>query len=371
MRSFGQLYLASLREWWRDSTAMLWSMAFPVVIALAIGVIFSSGGKIFFRLGVVNEAGDAGQPIVDSFKQNDAFQISEGSRQDELDALEEGRREGVVIISAETGAALSHHTLPVSDPADQVPLAVHIDPNATNTQAVLNMVQQTLIAIDARLTGTLPLLSIQTESASAHHLRSADYMLPGVLALSLLLLGLYVTAMPLVSLREKEVLRRMGSTPLDRRTLLAAQVAFRLTVALIQSVVIICISIVVFDLPLVAANLPAVTGMVLLGAAAFITLGYFLSTLAKTEEAVQVVIGLTFLLFVFLSGVLVPLWRIPGYVRPVVDIIPLTYLADALRQLMVDANPDHSLTTDVLVLVAWLAACTILALRFFRWEPQS
>ena len=58
----------------------------------------------------------------------------------------------------------------------------------------------------------------------------------------------------------------------------------------------------------------------------------------------------------------------PDWIRPVVDAIPLTYLGDALRQLMVNGGGFHSMTTNVLVLGIWLALSTVLAVIFFKWE---
>jgi ABC-2 type transport system permease protein len=196
-------------------------------------------------------------------------------------------------------------------------------------------------------------------------------MLPGVLAMSLMLMGVYVTAIPLVTLREKQVLRRMGATPLSRTSLLVSQVAFRVTVALIQALVIVALSVGIFDLPLRTTRLPAVVAVVLLGAALFITLGYCLAGLSRTEEAAQVAGGLSFLVFALLSGSLIPLWRIPNHVQPLVDAIPLTYLSDALRQIMVSANGAYSMPRNILALAIWLVVCTVLALRLFRWEPQG
>ena len=370
MRTFGQLYLASLREWRRDTTALLWSMMFPVLIALAVGVIFSGGGKIFFRIGVVNEAGAAGEPLAEGFRRNAAMHVFEGSREDELDALEDGRREAVVIIPAQAGVALAGYDGAITDPGEQVPVAVHYDPNSANAQAVVSLVSETLAGIEAQLSGSLPLLSLQSEAAVSEGLRTVDYMLPGILAMALLLNGLYITAGPLISLREKAILRRMGATPLTRNTMLAAQIAFRLTVAVIQAAAVIAIGHFIFNVPVVTDNLPGLAGMVLLGAAMFITFGYALAALARTEESAQALVGVPFLLFTLLSGTLVPLWRVPGWIRPLVDAIPLTYLADGLRQLMVDHNPTFSMTRNILVLIVWLAICTALAVRFFRWEPQ-
>jgi ABC-2 type transport system permease protein len=70
----------------------------------------------------------------------------------------------------------------------------------------------------------------------------------------------------------------------------------------------------------------------------------------------------------FLSGIFSPIDFMPDFMRPRVTAMPLTYLGDALRQIMVDAAPIYSLTTDMAVLVGWLAVCMVLTSRFFRWE---
>lgn len=371
MRAFSQLYAANVREWRRDPTALLWSMMFPVVIALVVGLVFSSSGKMFFRIGMVNEAGADGQRFITAFEGNPAFQISTGTRQSELDALQHGRRDALVILPPALTTALATYDRPLTDAAQQVPLDVRYDSGTPNGPAAADLIQQTLAVVEAQITGTLPLLTVTTEAMTVQRLRTADYMLPGVLALSLLLLGLYVTAIPLVSLREKAVLRRMGCTPLTRVMLLASQFAFRLTVALVQALVIIAISVLVFDLPLHARDLPATTGIVVLGAAVFIAFGYLLAAVARSEEAAQVLAGLPFLVFGLLSGVLIPYWRIPAPVQRVMDVIPLTYLADALRQVMTGANGRYSMTTNVMMLGMWLVICTLLAIRLFRWQPMT
>ena len=70
----------------------------------------------------------------------------------------------------------------------------------------------------------------------------------------------------------------------------------------------------------------------------------------------------------FLSGIFFPVDFIPGFMRPIVTAVPLTYLGDALRQTMVNATPLHSLAIDMAILAGWLVVCMALAIRFFRWE---
>ena len=70
----------------------------------------------------------------------------------------------------------------------------------------------------------------------------------------------------------------------------------------------------------------------------------------------------------FLGGVFFPVEMMPDFLRPVVQAIPLTYLADSLRQVTVDASALHSHVVNLSVLGGWLVACLALAIRFFRWE---
>jgi len=58
----------------------------------------------------------------------------------------------------------------------------------------------------------------------------------------------------------------------------------------------------------------------------------------------------------------------PDFMRPILAIIPLTYLGDAFRQVMVEATPLYPLSMDIAILVGWLVVCMLLAIRLFRWE---
>ena len=374
MRSGVYLYLATVREFARDKTALFWTLAFPVMFMGIMGVVFSRDDNISFDVGVVNEDGAASARLVEGFKQVSVFKVTEGARADELKALEDGDRAVVIVIPAGTGAAFQAQATNLTGafPRAAALLDVHYDPAQQNqSQVALSIIDRVIAGMNEQILGVTPVLAIQRQTVTADDFRYIDYLLPGVLAMSLMQLGLFGTAAPLVSLREKQVLRRMGATPLSKTTLLASQVGFRLTTALVQTGLIVLVGALAFGVSIEVANTPAILAIVLLGAATFITFGYVLSGFAKTEEAVQGLISLPNFLFMFLSGIFFPIEWMPGWIRPVVDVIPLTYLGDALRATMLDAGSDFSMARNVAVLGAWLAVCGALAVRFFRWEPQA
>ena len=70
----------------------------------------------------------------------------------------------------------------------------------------------------------------------------------------------------------------------------------------------------------------------------------------------------------FLSGTFFEVSNMPSFIEPVVKILPLTYVSDALRQIMVDGSPLHSMTVDIAVMAAWTVICLAITIRFFRWD---
>jgi ABC-2 type transport system permease protein len=58
----------------------------------------------------------------------------------------------------------------------------------------------------------------------------------------------------------------------------------------------------------------------------------------------------------------------PAFLQPVAALMPLTYLGDALRQVMVGGVPYAPLWLDALVLTGWLVVCFLISARWFRWE---
>ena len=185
--------------------------------------------------------------------------------------------------------------------------------------------------------------------------------------MALMQLGLFATVAPLVNLRQEQVLRRLGATPLPRWQLLVSQVLFRLTIGLIQCGIILGISVAFFNVHVVG-NPVLLVGLVILGALMFISLGYLIASLARTVESANGISQAINFPMLFLSGIFFPLAFLPAFLTPVVRALPLTYLGDAFRQVSVGGVPQFPLMVDVLVLAGWALVCSLLAARFFKWE---
>ncbi len=276
-----------------------------------------------------------------------------------LTALCDGKRDAVVIIPAGASDAISRQ--------QTAPIELHYDPSRSNSQIVLPIIDQVLQDAAQRIRPQPDVFQLKPVTVQATALRTIDFLIPGILAMSILNLALFATAQPIISLRTQGVLRRLGATPLPRPILLAAYICMRVAIALFQTGVIVAVGIGLFGMNM-AGNWLLFIGMLLLGTLAFIAIAFLIAAIARTEESGSALTSAIQLPMLFLSGIFFPVDALPGFLRPIVDALPLTYLADALRQVMIGATPYHSMVVNSLVLLAWLIVSSVLAIRFFKWE---
>lgn len=194
--------------------------------------------------------------------------------------------------------------------------------------------------------------------------RNLAFVVPGILAMGIMWLGVFA-AIPLVAQREQGVLKRFAVTPLPRFTLVAAEVASRLIVALAQALAILLAARLFFAVP-VRGSFGLLVGLVALGALCFVATGYAVAALCPTQQAAHGWTQLVSFPMIFLCGVFFPLAAMPGMLQPLVHVLPLTYLADGLRQAVTGAGA-FSPGLDAAFLAGWSAACVALAARYFRW----
>ncbi len=100
----------------------------------------------------------------------------------------------------------------------------------------------------------------------------------------------------------------------------------------------------------------------------FVSIGYMLVSFARTEESANGILQIVQFPMMFLSGIFFPLELLPSVLQPVVKVIPLTYLGDLLRGVLVGIPYNYGPSVSLLVLGAWLIVSFSAAVRFWRWD---
>jgi len=185
-----------------------------------------------------------------------------------------------------------------------------------------------------------------------------DTLAPGVMALVATFATTVLSILVLVRERSQGLLERIFATPLRAGEFVAGHALSLALVAMGQSVILIVASLVIFHATFVG-NLVLAFGVLTLCAVGNVGLGMLISAVAQSEfQAVQLI---PFLIFpqLFFSGAVFPLDSIPASVRPVSEVLPLTYAADALRSVLLRGWGLGSIGWDVVILLVY-AALTLL-----------
>ncbi len=364
MHALVTLTVANLRSFVRDRAALFWTLAFPVIFVVLFGTIFSGGGTPEYQVGWVDEdRTPASSRLRSAFSATSFLKLTDGAdRVVVLAAMKTGDLDAIIVVPQGVGAAVGADL-----PGTRADLVVYTDASQANTStAIQQTVAQIVGGVNQALSGRPPVLGVEPQSIQTERLGSTSFFVPSILAMALMQLGVF-SAIPLVALREKLILKRLSATPLKRWTLVGSNVMVRLILGAVQTALILGIGILAMGVQVTGGPL-AIAGLVVLGAMTFIALGYVIASFARTEEAANGITQVVQLPMMFLSGIFFPLELMPDWLRGVAVFMPLTYLGDALRQTMVGGAPFAPLGVDVLVLAAWLVVSMVISARFFRWQ---
>ena len=368
MNALLSLTRANLKSFVRDRAALFWTIAFPVIFIFLFGTLFSGGGSADYKIGWVDlDSSAASEQLHQAFDGVPVLTITPTDEAAGLASARDGSLDAVIVVPAGFGTAVSAATGAASP--GQAAVTLYADPSDTSTTGTINqIVAAVLTGMNQELSGRPPVLTLKTASIQGTAtLNGASYFVPSILAMAIMQLGLFGTAQPIVQLRDQGILRRLGATPLPRGVWLLSQVAMRMSVALLQAAIIVMLGMVAFQVPMLGSWLVLV-GFVLLGGLMFISLGYVIAAFSKNQESASGISSILSFPLMFLSGLFFPVDFMPAFLKPVVAIVPLTYLADALRQIMVGSNPLHPLMLDAAILGGWFLVCLVISVRFFKWE---
>jgi ABC-2 type transport system permease protein len=190
---------------------------------------------------------------------------------------------------------------------------------------------------------------------------AVDVFTPGVLALAVMSTAFTSLAIATGFERRYGVIKRLGSSPLPRSGLLAGKVGGLLLVEVLQVVVISLVALALGWDP-DPGMLGAVLGVVL-GTAAFASLGLFLAGVLRAEATLAAA-NLVYLLLMAGGAVVLPASAY-GAFGDVVRWLPSGALGDVMRDALIDGRTTW---TDLVVLLAWAVLGTALTARTFKWE---
>jgi ABC-2 type transport system permease protein len=359
MNSFRALTLNRVRASVRDRTSLIFTLGLAVLFMVIFGLLFGGNGASIALDIVDNDHSQASAAYVQQLRDVNGVTVHVKSHAGAFSDLKDDSVNAVLVIPGGFALAAAGQGQPQQ-------VALYQAGGDTSTTAIVDAV---VANVTAGFAGRgHPSISLGAPQAAAvNQITEMDYMLPSMIGYIILFSGVNYVAIGLVEMRVKQVLRRFRATPVRPGTILAAQVAGGMLIVLLQICVLVLLGMFVFGAKNYGSWLLLIPP-VLLGTAAFVGIGFLITSIAKTSEAARALAAMVTFPLMFLSGIFFPMTGLPEVVQVISRILPLAWASDALHQVMNNGAGFSAITTDCLVMAAWAVGAITLATWRFRWD---
>ncbi len=197
----------------------------------------------------------------------------------------------------------------------------------------------------------------------------STFYVPAIAAFSVITACYTNTAISVSFSRDLGVLKRIRGTPLPAAAYLVGRVVHASLLALLLVTIVSFAGALFYDVDLPTNTLPAFLVTLLVGAAAFCSLGLAVTAAIPNADAAPAVVNASILPLLFISDVFIPLQDAPAWLVTVAKVFPIWHYAHAMLDVF---DPFEIFAAgNLLVVVAWGVVSIALAARFFSWEPRK
>jgi len=197
--------------------------------------------------------------------------------------------------------------------------------------------------------------------------RYIDFLIPGLLGFNLMSSGLWGVGFVIVDMRVRKLIKRMMATPMSRAHFLLSFVLVRGVFLLGELPILLCFAYWVFNVP-IRGSVLLIVGLSALGSLMFAGMGLLIGSRAQNTHTVAGLVNAASLPMLVTSGVFFSAARFPEALQPIIKLLPLTALIEAVRTVMLDGAGVAAVGNQIGIMLAWGLISFVVALGMFRWQ---
>lgn len=348
VRAVVELALSRFRLFYREPGAMFWTFGFPLVLSLILGVAFRNRDP---------------EPVVVAVESADDADLADRARhaQEVLSLSPDVKVKA--MSSAEARAALRTGKVSLIVEPGRRGYSYRFDPTRPESRLAHAVADDVLQRGEGRRDAYEAAAIIVNEPGS----RYIDFLIPGLIGLGLMSTGLWGIGFSLAEMRAKKLIKRLTATPMRRSDFLFSFLLVRAVMLPFELVPLVVFARVAFHVAVRGSYLTL--GLIaLVGGLTFAVMGLLLASRSESPQIVSGLINVVSFPMYLCSGVFFSASRFPDSLEPVIRLLPLTALIDALRATMIDGASVVDVGGKLGLMAAWGVASFVLAVRSFKWR---
>ena len=356
-----QLFLARLREHFREPEALFWVYGFPLIMAVGLGVAFMDREPEPVQVDVQRDEGSSRGEELRRRLEEAGLVVEAHDEEACRRRLRTGKTALFVVPSGDGVRYVFDRARPESQAA-----RCEVDAVVTRWHAGVAREKRDEEGVTEHAAGAARWRTAD-EPVREPGSRYIDFLIPGLMGLNIMGGGLFGVGFAIVDMRVRKLLKRMLATPMRRGHFLLSLLGTRLVLLLPEMALLLLVARLAFGVPMFGNPLLVIMTVVV-GAFAFSGIGLLLASRTEKLESISGLSNLVMLPGWLLSGTFFSSKRFPDAMQPLIQALPLTQLNDALREVMLEGATGAQVAWRLAALGVWGGVTFLLALKWFRWR---
>ncbi|MDH5396722.1 MAG: ABC transporter permease [Cyclobacteriaceae bacterium] len=355
MEQLKQLVIVHFKEFYREPGIIFWAIVFPILLAIGLGFAFTDSRDERRTIGLIYKNTDS-----TDWLNEEHFRIfSEGEMKLGNKKLgyttfhfEETDRDGAMNMIKQ-----GKSTLAISIEADS--LNYHFDP--ANPEARLSY-----LLLSGYFNGYGDKTGDQIVVLKQTGMRYIDFLVPGLMAMGIMMNCMWGISYNNVDKRSKKLLRRLVATPMKKSNYVIAQFITRLSLSFLEAVLLLSVTHWIFGIT-ITGSIGALLLMFISGNIAFTGIAMLTSSRTSNPQIANGLINLVVLPMMVLSGIYFSYHNFPDDFIRIIKLLPLTILSDAMRSIFIEGRGVLAVLPAAGILISLGAVLYTLALKIYKW----
>lgn len=346
----------------RNKQALFWSLMFPLMFTFIFGLFFGKN-TTSGTIGLINNSSsELSQNLEITLIESEIFKVNRYQSTEQVKDLIKKNNISAALYIPENFGSLS------PDSVKEVTL-IFDQGNAQVASILSSIVDKYLTAVNFQIQNAEPIYKIAEEKVSERNLTYFDFVLAGILGLSLMNASIMGIAIGMAKYREDKILKRITTTPVKGWWFILAEVLSRLVVNILQISIILIVGKFVFDAH-IYGNIFVILPVALVGAILFQLIGFAIASFSKTTSAAEGMATALTIPMMFLAGVFFPIDALPKWLYSIVQYLPLAPLLRILRNVVLEASSPFADPKNTLIVAGWIIIALGISIYKFRLSEE-
>ena len=374
-----------LLEVFRNRMGLVLLILMPVFMMVMVGYIYPSDNSMSdVTIALVNEdvgyggytnASSTLTAILENTSNNiDWMSLTTASSFDEVrEMIQRGDVDAGIVISSDFSSSIMNGqqgtiTLVTDQSNLQMSSLLESVLKGVFDELETGLAQQNVQSLGVDPSNSLAVVhpyNVQTEGAIEGTFTYFDFVAPGIIAMTVMMSVMTGLPQAISEERESGTLDGMMVAPISRLSVILGKTLAQIGRGLLQGIIIIVIAVALFGVT-IHGSILLVFALLLLCVFSFVGLGIVLTSFTKDQETAVMLMTTIMFPMMFLSGVFFPVEQMPWFMQTISNVLPLTYVADSLRKVMVLGADISMLTTELAILIGFGTVMIAIAVPVFK-----